>query len=149
MFAVSIADYNERQHRAVTRILDQLDRCNARTEQHYSRVRRHERKPYRGAVSVYVPTAQQPEPMPGIEGVFTAWSYSLSQGGMGFVSPNFIELHNVVVGIHLPDGQTRWFHGDVVRRRQIPNEEFYDYGVAFQSARAEKSSAPDVALAAT
>jgi len=140
MWHVSIAEYSERQRRTVTRILDQLDRCNARTEQHYSRIRRHERKPYRGQVSVYVPTPEQSDPPDNRRGVFTAWCYSLSQGGMGFISPNSIELDIVVVGIHLPDGQTRWFRGNVVRKREIPNEEFFDYGVAFHAARAAKTA---------
>jgi hypothetical protein len=135
MHFINVADYSERQNRALQRILDQMDRCNTRTEQHYARLRRFERRPYRGPVTVFLPSPEQPDPPPSGRGCFTAWSYSLSQGGMGFVTPNEIDDPTVVVGVHLPDGAVRWFRGDVVRRREIPGEGFYDYGVAFHAAR--------------
>ena len=128
---LSIADYSERQFRALRRILDQIDRCNARTEPCYGPRRQFERKPYRGAVTVFVPTPERPYPPPNGQDTFTAWSYSLSQGGMAFVSPSEFSERSVVVGIHLPSTQMRWCRGEIVRKRQILGEEFYDYGVQF------------------
>lgn len=139
MSFLNVADYSERQNRALQRILDQMDRCNTRTEQHYSRLRKFERRPYRGPVSVFLPSPEQLDPPLNGHGCFTAWSYSLSQGGMGFVTPNQVDDHTVVVGVHLPNGTIRWFRGDIVRRREIPGEEFFDYGVAFQAARANQA----------
>jgi hypothetical protein len=138
MSFLNVADYTERQHRALQRILDQVERCNARTEQHYARVRKFERRPYRGAVTVFLPTPDQLDPPLNGQGTFTAWSYSLSQGGMGFVSLQALDERSIVVGVHLPGGQTRWFRGEIVRKRQIPGEEFFDYGVQFFVAQATR-----------
>lgn len=130
---LSVADYTERQFRALRRILDQIDRCNSRSDPHYGPRRRFERKPYRGAVTVFLPTFDRPDPPPNGQGTFTAWSYSLSQGGMGFVSPSNFDERTVVIGIHLPESQTRWFRGEIVRKRLILGEEFFDYGVQFSA----------------
>lgn len=135
MSYISVAEFSERQQRTLQRILDQMERTNARTEQHYSRVRKFERKPYRGTVMVFLPTPEQSEPPFNSHGTFTACSYSLSQGGVGFITPNYLAEQTIVVGVQLPNGRIRWFRGDVVRRREIPGEEFYDYGVAFHAAK--------------
>lgn len=144
MSFLNVADYSERQRRALQRILDQMDRCNARTEQHYARLRRFVRSPYRGAVSIFLPAPDQYDPPLNGEGTFTVWSYSLSQGGMGFVSPNAFDDRSIVVGVHLPSGLTRWFRGEIVRRRQVPGEEFYDFGVQFDAARHARPHKVDV-----
>jgi hypothetical protein len=134
---LNVASYSERQQRAVQRILDQLARSNLRNETQYARLRKSARKPYQGCLSIFLPSPQQPDPPPQGPGTFTAWSYSLSQGGVGFVTPNDFDEQVIVVGIHLPNGSTRWLRGDVVRKRQFPGEEFFDYGVAFHAARAQ------------
>lgn len=140
---VSVGHYTERQLRSAQRILEQITRSNLRTQSYYARLRKSERKPYVGCISIFLPTPQQSDPPPGGPGTFTAWSYSLSQGGVGFITPNQIDEQVVVVGIHLPNGLTRWLRGDIVRKRQIPGEAFFDYGVAFQAAHSRDDADAD------
>lgn len=149
---VSVGHYTERQLRSAQRILEQITRSNLRTQSYYARLRKSERKPYLGCISIFLPTPQQSDPPPGGPGTFTAWSYSLSQGGVGFITPNQIEDRTIVVGIHLPNGTTRWLRGDIVRMRQIPGEAFFDYGVAFHAAHSRDNSEQEtstVAVAST
>jgi hypothetical protein len=137
MSAVSVEAYNERQQRAVGRLLDLLERSTLRTDQHYSRVRRHERKTFRGVLSLFVPTPEITDPEQPEAEICTVWSYSLSQGGVGFIAPQQLAAEEVSIGIHLPAGRTRWLRGRVVRCREIPDEQFFDYGVAFHAAHSE------------
>lgn len=145
---VSVGHYTERQVRSAQRILEQITRSNLRTQSYYARLRKSERRPYLGCISIFLPTPQQSDPPPAGPGTFTAWSYSLSQGGVGFITPNQIDDQVIVVGIHLPDGSTRWLRGNIVRKRQIPGEAFFDYGVAFQAAHARHDAEQEAAAVA-
>ena len=128
------AVFNDRQLRAAHRILDQLDRAANRIDVQYSRVRKHDRKGYRGMLSIFVPRTGSDRPPEQLnEQCFPGVSYSLSQGGVGFIMLDNIEMAEVWVGVHLPNQAIRWMLGRVVRRRAIPEEEFLEYGVAFIS----------------
>lgn len=133
--ATTLAEpFTERQCRAIQRILDQMDRAATRTESQYSRARQHERKPYRGPISIYVPQTNNAAPPNDGAGCPMGWAYSLSQGGMGFISLEIFEAEEIYVGIHLANGAIRWMRGRTVRTRAIPEEQFIDHGVAFGSA---------------
>lgn len=109
-----------------------MDRTATRTNSQFARIRKHERKAYRGLISVFVPRTINEQPPDEANASCTpAWSYSLSQGGVGMVSLERIELAEIWVGVHLPNASIRWMFGRVVRRRPIPETEFFDYGVSF------------------
>lgn len=128
------AIFTDRQLRAAHRILDQLDRAANRIDVQYSRVRKHDRKGYRGMLSIFAPRVSSVHPPQQLnEQCFPGMSYSLSQGGVGFIMLDYIDMADVWVGVHLPDQAIRWMRGRVVRRRAIPEEEFLEYGVAFIS----------------
>lgn len=113
-----------------------MDRAATRTESQYSRSRQHERKPYRGPVSIFVLSTEDAVPPADGAGCPMGWAYSLSQGGMGFISLESFPCTEIQVGIHLPNGTIRWMRGRTVRTREIPEEQFFDHGVAFGSLTA-------------
>jgi hypothetical protein len=121
----------ERQHRALERVLEGLEKLLPRADAQYGRQRRHDRKHYRGVVSIFTYGTQPAIPPQTIEGLPVGWTYSLSQGGAGFVSLEEIPQEPVLVGLHMPNGTVKWLPGNVVRRREIPEEAFWEYGVAF------------------
>ena len=123
--------FTERQCRAIQRILDQMDRAATRTETQYSRARQHERKPYRGPISIFVPPTNDAVPPLDGAGCPVGWAYSLSQGGMGFIALEVFPAEEIYVGIHLANGAIRWMRGRTVRTRVIPEEQFIDHGIAF------------------
>lgn len=127
---------SDRQSRTVKRILDQMDRIALRADPQYSRQRQHERKTYRGPLSLFVPTTDSESPPHDLSGCVEGWSYSLSQGGVGLIARENIESPTMWVGVHLPHGSVRWLHGKIVRRRAIPDEQYFEYGVAFGVAPA-------------
>ncbi len=108
-----------------------MDRAATRTETQYARSRQHERKPYRGPISLFVPQTEDAVPPADGAGCPMGWAYSLSQGGMGFISLEAFPGAELLVGIHLPNGTIRWMRGRTVRTREIPEEQFIDHGVAF------------------
>ena len=130
MTITSLDQYSDRQHRALQRILERMTVSDQRAEPLYRRHRQHDRRQFQGAVLICLP-AEAPEPSEDHPSTFQAWAYNLSQGGMGFVSPSPIDGEHVSVGLKLPTGGVRWMAGRIVRRRRIPEEEFFDYGVGF------------------
>lgn len=131
MAIASVDQYSERQHRALQRILERMTISDQRAEPLYKRQRQFDRRQYQGVTLICLPTSECPEPSEDHPTTFQAWTYNLSQGGMGFVSPAPIVDDQVSVGLKLPTGAVRWMTGRIVRSRQIPEEEFFDYGVAF------------------
>lgn len=133
--------FNEKQSRAIQRILDQMDRTAQRTDQLYSRQRTHERKPYRGPVTLFFPRVpRETPPENGNANCYPAWSYSLSQGGVGLITEENTTRTEVWVGVHLPNHALRWIFGNVVRLRHIPDEDFVDYGIRFTPKAVEPNS---------
>lgn len=132
MNATETPTFSERHIRAIQRILDQMERTAQRTGQHYARVRKHERKAYHGLLSVYIPYGSDDAPPQTADAsCHPAWSYSLSQGGVGLIMLEEIPQNEVWVGVHLPNNSLRWMFGRIVRRRPVPEEEFIDYGICF------------------
>lgn len=127
-----ITEFTERQNRTLKRIVEMLNAAEARTESMYKRARKHDRKEFQGRIYIFVPTAVSAEPSEDCPTTLPAWAYNLSQGGVGFVAPNEIAQKSVAIGLKRPDGAIRWMTGRIVRSRPIPNEDFFDYGVAFQ-----------------
>ena len=87
---------------------------------------------YHGPLSLFLAEGGQMPPADGA-GCSVGWSYSLSQGGIGFISQESFDSPALWVGVHLPDGTVRWLLGKIVRRRDIPDETYLDYGVAFST----------------
>lgn len=109
-------------------MLDTLDRLDARTEEHFVKVRETARKPFRGQVTICVPDPDDPIVRPREENCFRAWGRSLSSSGMSFIHIAPIDVPVVLVGIG--GGKTTWFQAQIVRRREM--EEFHEFGVAFR-----------------
>jgi hypothetical protein len=138
-----VSDYTDRLNRSVTRILETFERSSTRLDQQYGRTRKHERKPFRGLLSLFVPTEDRQQPPFDGSGCLTCWCHSLSSGGVGLILPGALQTTDVFVGVHLPNKAIRWFRGDIVRCKEIPEESFYDYGIRFrtQSPTAESTLA--------
>ncbi|MEM7813179.1 MAG: PilZ domain-containing protein [Planctomycetota bacterium] len=126
----SIAEYSATEQRAAERVLDTLDQLELRMDAHFARQRQHQRAQFRGRATIRIPA-------PGAEPIsFEVYSRSLSQGGLSFICPQEIHAERLLVGLHLPNGECRWFHGVIMRSREVTDEEFWEYGVAFHG-RAE------------
>jgi hypothetical protein len=127
-----IRDYTERQNRALQRITEMLSATETRTRSNYEHLRKHDRRDFQGQVLICMTAKNGPPPSEEHPSTFPAWAYSISSGGIGFLSPEAISAKIIAIGLKRPDGTIRWMNGIIVRTRQIPGEEFSDYGVAFQ-----------------
>ena len=132
MSLLSVEHYSERQHRSLQRIKEKMTASAQRAETQYKRIRQHPRKKFQGVVSVRLPVLEKSERGIAQPAAFDVWAYDISQGGVGFVSPDIVPQEAVEIGLKRPDGFVRWMTGRIVRTRSIPEEEFIDYGVAFQ-----------------
>lgn len=140
-----IAQYTDRQNRSLKRIVESLTAAQTRTRSCYQHLRKYDRKDFQDQILVCLTTPSKPEPSETHASTFPAWAYSLSQGGVGFVALTPISQGTVSIGIRSVAGSIRWLTGRIVRTRPIPEEEFIDYGVAFQSQRVtggEQASSP-------
>ena len=131
MSCLQIPLLSERDQRALDRVLQGLDRTQARADSVYGRVRRHDRLNYRATISITLPPPQGQDFPGNLDSLPIGWAYSLSQGGVGFVSLQQIEAEMLSIALHLPNDRVKWMTGRVVRCREIPMERFFDYGISF------------------
>ena len=90
--------------------------------------RRHERRHYR-ATAVLLPIGGSlPEAR-------VVWTRSLSEGGMSVVATERVAVDRVTLGLRAGT-QFRWMTAQVVRRRELPEQGFWEYGLKF-TGRAE------------
>jgi hypothetical protein len=140
MSSIRLPGYSDRQNRALPRIIEIMAAEESRAESRYKSRRRHHRRRFQGAVQVCQPTAAFPAPSGTHPTVFAAWAYNLSATGIGFVAPLPLADKSVAIGLRLPDGNVRWMPGRIVRSRQVPQEEFFDYGVEFDGPKTEQAT---------
>lgn len=127
MSLVSLEQYTDKQNRSINRVLDTLDRIEQRTNVHYSEKRSHERKDFRGLVWISIPEGTE-------EGEFSTtkvWSRSISQSGLSFIYPQRIYETQIRVGVPVSNEQITWFRAEIVRHKEVMDEEFWEYGVRF------------------
>jgi len=127
MSLVSLEQYTDKQNRSINRVLDTLDRIEQRTNVHYSEKRSHERKDFRGLVWISIPEGTE-------EGEFSTtkvWSRSISQSGLSFIYPQRIYETQIRVGVPVSNDQVTWFRAEIVRHKEVMDEEFWEYGVRF------------------
>lgn len=132
MTLLSVQQYSDQQRRSLQRIKEKMAASAQRAATRYQRIRQHPRQEFQGVVFVRLPVQEPSDATPDDPAEFQVWAYDISQGGIAFVSPEVIPQESVVIGLKLPDGLVRWMPGRIVRTRPIPEEEFIDYGVAFQ-----------------
>ena len=41
-------------------------------------------------------------------------------------------MRSVIIAVRAAGGETIWFHAEIVRRREITEADFWEYGVAFR-----------------
>ena len=126
---INVSDYSSRQKRSADRVLESLDAMANRLGSHYAHVRDHERKQMRGQAVIRFQN-------PSAEGEFhefVVYVHNVSSGGICFIYPGEVEQKEILVGLKLNDGPpSLWFQGEVVRVRQISEEDFWEFGVAFR-----------------
>ena len=127
MSLISPEQYNDKQNRAINRVLDTLDRLEARTSAHYSEKRSHERKDFRGLIWLSIADVNQEFD----RATTKVWSRSISQSGLSFIYPMRIYETQIRVGVPVGPDQVTWFRAEIVRHREVEEEHFWEYGVRF------------------
>ena len=125
MSALSVEQYSEVQQRTAIRVLDLLDRMDARLDGQYAQARKHARRPFRGTVPVR-PTGGGPADE------FRVWTRSISASGLAFICPESLAGAELEVGVPVGPDRAVWFHAEVVRCREVNGERFWEHGVAFR-----------------
>jgi len=131
MSCLSVENYSEKQQRSALRLLDSLDQTDSRLATHYSVKRRHSRVPYRGLATLCFPDAGAAVLSPSGGQSCTVWVRALSQSGLSFIYPEFLEETTLLFGLSAPNQDMTWFVSKVVRVREVVEEGFWEYGVKF------------------
>ena len=129
MSLINLEQYSVKQNRAITRVLDTLDRIDQRTGVHYSNKRSHERKDFRGVVWISLPDSDAADDQEST--TIKVWSRSISQSGLSFIYPFPIYRNNILVGVPVQGSQVTWFRSEIVRQKEIQEEQFWEFGVRF------------------
>lgn len=130
MSLINLEQYSDKQNRAITRILDTLDRLEKRTNPHFSDRRKHERKDFRGVVWIRIPQNSRSEEEE-VTSEIRVWARSLSQSGLSFIYPFRIYTTEIEVGVPVENHQAIWFRAEIVRQKEIGEESFWEFGVKF------------------
>lgn len=121
--------------RRVNEVLDILDRWSERMQGHQTQKRQHVRYVYRSRMTLYLPGSESLAGECQESTSVDVWCRNLSQGGLCFIYRKQLLANKVIVCLDPDQEGTHWFHGEIVRSRQVHNE-FWEYGVKF-AGRAE------------
>jgi hypothetical protein len=124
---LSIDEYSVAHQRAAERVLAKLQRLDARSATKYGRERRHLRQAVKCVLEIHM----LPNCLASKEPPFRAYSVDVSQSGVGFIAPAEIHDEQVCVGVPGKEGRHNWFLAEIVRKRQVPEEMFWEYGAVF------------------
>lgn len=132
MQLVSTTQYSEHLERSAARTLDTLDKLDERMTTQFSGQRGFQRKQFRGHATIVFPDPSNP--------VFSlkdcnsckVWARSISAGGMSFIYPKEFKPRKIIVGLELGGAELVWFQAEIVRVKEVPEEDFWAYGVAFR-----------------
>ncbi len=125
----SLEKYTELQTRASNRILNLLDRIDLRNRTTYSLRRSHARLTFRGQVTLIIYEETNDKPAP--QEIIQVWARSLSQSGFSFIHPGSIKPRSLLVGLPVEGAEQSWFRAEIMRAQEIPQEEFWEFGVRF------------------
>ncbi len=129
---ISLQAYTEKQQRLARRALDLLDGSRTLTDRQYASTRNHPRTAARTVATICLLHAQ-PSVVDVQSGLtFRAITQDISQGGICFIHPGPLMAGDILVGLSLSDDERKWFLGQIVRRREIGDTTFWEYGVAFR-----------------
>jgi len=128
MFVKERVRMNVKQSRDAQRVLDSLDRWDARFRRYVVERRRHQRVPYRTIVTVYVPQG-------GVETEtfrksVEVWARNLSQSGLCFVHPERLMIRDVAVALNSQSDRPAFFEAQITRVREV-HEGFWEHAVVF------------------
>ncbi|MCA9019028.1 MAG: hypothetical protein KDA74_02715 [Planctomycetaceae bacterium] len=128
---ISVDSYSPSLQKTAQEVLDTLDRMDSRMDQHYSRLRSHPRNNFRGVVHLCIPDPDSPVIKPGSGLSTRVWARCISSSGLSFICPDELDAKALLVGIEIPGRDTTWFQAEIKRERLMPDETFWEYGVAF------------------
>ena len=135
MSLVALDQYTPSQQLAAGNALDMMDRLDDRLGDrlgdHYSKQRKHLRRDFRGLATLYVPNSLNLDLDSVPTNSCTVWARSVSESGLSFIYPGRMPSKQVVIGLDLSNGSQTLFRASIVRTRQVPGTDFWEYGVTF------------------
>ena len=138
MFVKERVRMSAKQSRDAQRVLDSLDRWDARFRGYTVERRRHQRVPYRTVIAVYLPQGNLET------GIFRksveAWARNLSQSGLCFVHPERLMVREVVVALNCQSEHPTFFEAQITRAREV-HEGFWEHALVFVRRYTDSSAA--------
>ncbi|QDT98786.1 hypothetical protein V144x_42940 [Gimesia aquarii] len=117
------------QQQATERIFSLLDKIEQKNSIQFAHQRSHVRKPFRGSFQILLPT-ENPVLDFDIETI-KVQGLSISQSGVSFLFAGDLDRKDILVGLTVLEEKVIWFHSEIVRKKQFPEADFWEYGVKF------------------
>ena len=114
--------------RDALRVLDSLDRWDAKFRGIPVERRRHQRVPYRALVTVYVPDFGPESAL--FRTALDTWARNLSQGGLSFLFPERLQAKHVVISLNPQSDEPTSFRAEILRTRQVSHG-LWEHAVVF------------------
>lgn len=116
---------------AAERILTLLDKTEQRNSIQFSKQRDYERQTVRGTLILSLQSSVNHVCDIREEATLSARCWSISQSGASFLFTGNLTLTEIIVGLSVLEDEMTWFQSQIVRKRKIPNVDFWEYGVKF------------------
>lgn len=127
---MSLAIAQKTDEKPVAKILEMLDRWDARLNGHQNQKRTHSRVPFRSQILVELPDLARSEYVPQENARLRVWARNLSPAGIAFLYRGPIESQKIVVCLD-PDGAAEHkIVAKIVRSRKL-QDGFREYGAIF------------------
>ena len=120
----------ERESARAARVLDMLDQWSERLRGHCTQKREFPRRRFRARVAIYISESEGTAGESEQSQQFDVWSRNISQGGLGFIYEHIISAQRILVCLDADSGGRMWYHGEIVRCRQV-HDGFWEYGARF------------------
>lgn len=118
------------QQQATERIFSLLDKIEQKNSIQFASQRSFARKNFRGTFSILLPTDNAVLDLCDSKSI-KVQGLSISQSGVSFLLSGEINQKEILVGLTVLEEKITWFHSEIVRKKQFPEAEFWEYGVKF------------------
>ncbi|WP_339730520.1 hypothetical protein [uncultured Gimesia sp.] len=119
------------EERAAARFLALLEKMEQKSTIQFAKQRKHARQTIRGTLIVSLQSEVEHVCDIRNEETSAALCWSISQAGASFLFPGSLGKHNILVGFTVQEDEYSWFDSEIVRKRKIPDVDFWEYGLKF------------------
>jgi hypothetical protein len=130
----SCEDYTESEKRRMLAALEILSGSAQLTDRAYQHLRTNHRVAVRTVATICLADPRSPIVSVNSGRLLRVLTSDISTDGASFICPDALPQDRILIGFHLRAGETKWFLGEVVRKREVADTSFWEHGLIFRQS---------------